>query len=62
MKTFKPAGWYVRFKLEGTGPTQIVTRHYDTLTAAATMKRVKRDYLQPIEIRELWQAGTHKKI
>ncbi len=62
MNKFKPAGWYIKFKLEGTGPTQIITKHYDTLTANATINKLKGEFQQPVDIIELWQAGTHKKI
>ena len=62
MNKFKPAGWYIKFKLEGTGPTQIITKHYDTLTANATINKLKGEFQQPVDIIALWQAGTHKKI
>ena len=62
MNRFKPAGWYIKFKLQGTGPTQIVTQHFETLTANATIKRLENEYLQPVEVIELWQAGTHRKV
>ena len=50
MNRFKPAGWYIKFKLQGTGPTQIVTKHFETLTANATIKRLENEYLQPGEV------------
>ena len=62
MNRFNPAGWYIKFKLQGTGPTQIVTKHFETLTANATIKRLENEYLQPVEVIELWQAGTHRKV
>ena len=62
MNTFKPAGWYIKFKLEGTSATQIVTKHFDTLTANATINRLENEYLQPVEVIELWQAGTHRIV
>ena len=62
MNRFKPAGWYIKFKLQGTGPTQKVTKHFETLTANATIKRLENEYLQPVEVIELWQAGTHRKV